>query len=185
MISTTRKVAVLVGSLRKGAYSRLTANALAALAPPSLQLHIVEIGQMPLYNQDDEAAVPASWAAFRAEIKAADAVLFVTPEYNRSVPGVLKNAIDNASRPYGANAFAGKAAGVIGVSVGAIGTAMAQQHLRNILAYLDAPTLGQPEAFIQAKEGLFDAHGEIGPANRQFLQNWMDSYVAWVKKQAG
>lgn len=109
-------------------------------------------------------------------------MLFVTPEYNRSIPGVLKNAIDHASRPYGQSAWAGKPAGVLGVSVGAIGTAMAQQHLRNILAYLDVPTLGQPEAFIQMKERLFDANGDIGADSRKFLQNWMDRYIAWVKK---
>ncbi|HRC72400.1 MAG TPA: NAD(P)H-dependent oxidoreductase, partial [Candidatus Competibacter sp.] len=112
-------------------------------------------------------------------------VLFVTPEYNRSIPGVLKNAIDHASRPYGQSAWNGKPAGVIGVSVGAIGTALAQQHLRNILAYLNMPTLGQPEAFIQAKDGLFDGAGNIGESSRKFLQDWMNQYVAWVKKHAG
>jgi chromate reductase len=116
---------------------------------------------------------------------AAHGLLFVTPEYNRSIPGVLKNAIDHASRPYGDSAFAGKPAGVVGASIGAIGTAMAQQHLRNILAYLDVPTLGQPEAFIQAKEGLFDESGAIGPASREFLQGWMDRFVAWVKTHGG
>ena len=121
----------------------------------------------------------------KAEIKEAQGLLFVTPEYNRSVPGVLKNAIDNASRPYGQSAFAGKPAGVIGVSVGAIGTALAQQHLRNILAYLDVPTLGQPEAFIQAKEGLFDADGGIGTASRKFLTDWVEHYIAFVKKHVG
>ena len=110
--------------------------------------------------------------------------LFVTAEYKRSIPGVLKNAIDRASRPYGQSAWAGKPAGVLGVSVGAIGTAMAQQHLRNVLAYLDVPTLGQPEAFIQAKEGLFDPAGNIGADSKKFLQDWMNHYVAWVKKHA-
>jgi chromate reductase len=101
------------------------------------------------------------------------------------MPGVLKNALDNGSRPYGQSAWAGKPAGVLGVSPGAIGTAMAQQHLRNVLAYLDVPTLGQPEAFIQAKDGLFDDAGDIGPGSKAFLQSWMDKYVAWVKKHAG
>ena len=119
---------------------------------------------------------------FKSEIKAAHGVLFVTPEYNRSVPGVLKNAIDHASRPYGQSAFGGKPAGVIGVSVGAIGTSLAQQHLRNILTYLDMPTLGQPEAFLQGKDGLFDASGDIG--KEAFVQSWMDAYVAWVKRHA-
>jgi chromate reductase len=119
------------------------------------------------------------------EIKSAQGLLFVTPEYNRSIPGVLKNAIDHASRPYGQSAWAGKPAGVLGVSPGAMGTAMAQQHLRNILAHLDMPTLGQPEGFIHAKEGLFDEQGNIGMNNRKFMQTWMDRYVAWVKKHAG
>jgi chromate reductase len=108
----------------------------------------------------------------------------VTPEYNRSVPGVLKNAIDHASRPYGQNAWAGKPAGVIGASIGAIGSALAQQHLRNTLAYLDVPTMGQPEAFIHAKEGLFDDAGGIAAGSKDFLQRWMNTYVAWVKKHA-
>lgn len=118
----------------------------------------------------------------KSEIAAAQGLLFVTPEYNRSIPGVLKNAIDHASRPYGQSAFAGKPGGVIGVSVGAIGTAVAQQHLRNVLAYLDVPTLGQPEVFIQAKEGLFNPDGSIGTESRQFLQGWVDRYMAWVEK---
>ena len=121
---------------------------------------------------------------FKGEIQAAQGVLFVTPEYNRSIPGVLKNALDHASRPYGQSAWGGKPAGVIGASVGAIGTAMAQQHLRNVLAYLDMPTMGQPEGFIHAKEGLFDADGNVGEGSKKFLQGWVDSYVAWVKKHA-
>ena len=178
-------ILVLVGSLRRDSYNRQMANALAKLAPPEFSLRQAQIGDLPLYNQDDDANQAELVKRLKGEITAAKGVLFVTPEYNRSVPGVLKNAIDHASRPYGANSFAGKPAGVIGVSVGAIGTAIAQQHLRNMLAYLDAPTLGQPEAFFQVKEGLFDAYGDIGPANRQFVQKWLDSYVAWVKKHAG
>ena len=115
-------------------------------------------------------------------IAAADALIFVTPEYNRSVPGVLKNAIDHASRPHGQSAWKGKPAGVIGASVGAPGTSMAQQHLRNMLAYLDVPTLGQPEAFIHVKDGFFDAAGDIAsPDTKRFLQGWMDAYAAWIK----
>lgn len=135
-------------------------------------------------NQDDDANPAESVKRLPAEIAAAQALLFVTAEYNRSVPGVLKNAIDHASRPYGQNAWAGKPAGMLGASVGAIGTSMAQQHLRNILAYLDVPTLGQPEAFIHAKDGLFDEAGNIGVESRKFLQAWMDRYIAWVKKHA-
>ena len=124
----------------------------------------------------------ASVLRLKGEIQAAHGVLFVTAEYNRSIPGVLKNAVDHASRPYGQSAWAGKPAGVIGASVGAIGTALSQQHLRNVLAYLDMPTLGQPEAFIHAKEGLFDADGNVGEASRKFLQGWVDKYVAWVRQ---
>ena len=121
----------------------------------------------------------------KSEIAAAHGVIFVTPEYNRSVPGVLKNAIDHASRPYGESAFKGKPAGVLGVSVGAPGTPMAQQHLRNILAYLDMPTLGQPEVFMQVREGMF-ANGAIANADtRAFLQSWVDAYSAWVNRFAG
>lgn len=178
-------VAVLVGSLRKESLNRKVALALAERAPANLKLEIAEIGQLPLYNEDlDGDNAPAAYAPFRERIRRADAVLFVTPEYNRSIPGVLKNAIDNASRPYGQSAWAGKPAGVIGASIGAVGTALAQQHLRNILAYLDVPTLGQPEAFIHVKEGLFDDSGDIGAGSKEFLQGWMDRYVAWVKKHA-
>lgn len=177
-------IAVVIGSLRKDSFNRQLASALARLAPPDVQFTQVEIGDLPLYNQDNDAQPPEAVRRLKAAIAAAQGVLFVTPEYNRSIPGVLKNAIDHASRPYGQNAWAGKPAAVVGVSIGAIGTALAQQHLRNVLAYLDMPTLGQPEAFIQARDGLFDAQGNIGEASRAFLQGWMDRYVAWVKKHA-
>ena len=175
------QIAVVVGSLRHDSYNRRLATAVSRLAPSDFLFAQVEIGDLPLYNQDDDAAPADSVSRLKSEISAAQGLLFVTPEYNRSLPGVLKNAIDHASRPYGQNAWAGKPAGVLGASVGAIGTAMAQQHLRNILAYLDVPTLGQPEAFIHAKEGLFDEAGNIGEGSRKFLQSWVDRYVAWVK----
>jgi chromate reductase len=177
-------IAVVVGSLRKDSFNRKLAAALAKLAPPEFSFKQVKIDDLPLYNQDDDARPAETVKRLKAEITAARGLLFVTPEYNRSIPGALKNAIDHASRPYGQSVWGGKPAGVIGVSVGAIGTAMAQQHLRNMLAYLDVPTLGQPEAFIQAKEGLFDANGNIGQDSRKFLQEWMDRYVAWVRKHA-
>lgn len=177
-------IAVIVGSLRRDSFNRKLADAMVKLAPAEFSFAQVNIGDLPLYNQDTDGAPPPSVIRLKAEIAAAKGLLFVTPEYNRSLPGVLKNAIDHASRPYGQSAWAGKPAGVLGVSVGAIGTAMAQQHLRNILSYLDVPTLGQPEAFIQAKDGLFDASGEIGADSRKFLQGWMDHYVSWVKKHA-
>jgi chromate reductase len=179
------KIAVLVGSLRKASFNRQLATAVARLAPEGFAFEQLEIGDLPLYNQDDDGQPAPSVQRLKAAIKASQGLLFVTPEYNRSIPGVLKNAIDHASRPYGQSAWAGKPAGVLGASVGAIGTAMAQQHLRNVLAYLDVPTLGQPEAFIHAKEGLFDGDGNIGAGSRDFLQGWMDAYVAWVKTHAG
>ena len=179
------QIAVVVGSLRKDSFNRKLASAIAKLAPPEFSFKQLEIGDLPLYNQDDDAQQAASVKRLKSEITAAQGLLFVTPEYNRSMPGVLKNAIDHASRPYGQSAWAGKPAGVLGASVGAIGTAMAQQHLRNVLAYLDVPTLGQPEAFVHAKDGLFDGAGNIGPDSKAFLQKWMDQYVAWVKTHAG
>ena len=178
-------IAVLVGSLRKDSFNRKLANAVVKLAPAEFSFKQVQIGNLPLYNQDDEPNPAESVKQLKAEIAASRGLLFVTPEYNRSIPGVLKNAIDHASRPYGQNAWAGKPAGVMGTSMGASGTAMAQQHLRNILAYLDVPTLGQPEAFIHMREGLFDEAGNIGPDRREFLQSWMDHFVAWVKRHTG
>jgi chromate reductase, NAD(P)H dehydrogenase (quinone) len=178
-------IAVLVGSLRRDSFNRQLADAVAKLAPPEFSFNPVRIDDLPLYNQDDDASPAASVQRLKQDITAARGLLFVTAEYNRSVPGVLKNAIDHASRPYGKSVWAGKPAGVMGASIGAIGTAAAQQHLRTILAYLDVPTLGQPEVFIQAKEGLFDPSGNLGPDSRPFLQGWMDHYVAWVTRQAG
>ena len=178
------QIAVLVGSLRRDSNNRKLALAIEKLAPPEFSFKHIEIGDLPQYNQDDDASPATSVKRLRADIKAAQGVLFVTPEYNRSIPGVLKNAIDHGSRPYGESVWAGKPAAVIGASIGVIGTAMAQQHLRNVLAYLDMPTLGQPEAFIHAKDGLFDADGSIGAGSQKFLQSWMDRYVAWVKQHA-
>ena len=178
------QIAVIVGSLRRDSFNRKLADAMAKLGPPDFSFTQLRIDDLPLYNQDDDAGPADSVKRLKAAITAAQGLLFVTPEYNRSVPGVLKNAIDHASRPYGQSAWAGKPAGVMGASVGAIGTSMAQQHLRNVLAYLDVPTLGQPEAFIHATDGLFDATGNLGERSKTFLQNWMDHYVAWVKRHA-
>ena len=176
------QIAVLVGSLRRGSFNRKLALAMAKLAPAESVFQQLQIDDLPLYNQDDDVNQAPSVKRLKSALGAAHGLLLVTPEYNRSIPGVLKNAIDHASRPYGQNSWAGKPAGVLGVSVGAMGTAMAQQHLRAILAYLDVPTLGQPEAFIQAKDDLFDTNGDIGKASLAFLQGWMDHYVAWVRK---
>jgi chromate reductase len=179
------RIGVVIGSLRRDSFNRKLADAIVKLGPPEFSFTQLEIGDLPLYNQDDDGNPADQVKRLKAEITKSDGILFVTPEYNRSMPGVLKNALDHASRPYGQSAWAGKPAGVIGASIGAIGTAIAQQHLRNSLAYLDMPTLGQPEAFIQVKEGLFDEDGNIGnEGSRKFLQDWIDRYVSWVKRHA-
>ena len=179
------KIAVVVGSIRKDSINRKLATALAALAPPDFSFEHVRIDDLPLYNQEHDATPSEQVKRLKADVSGSQGLLFVTPEYNRSIPGVLKNAIDHASRPYGQSVWNGKPAGVIGASGGAIGTALAQQHLRNILAYLNVPTLGQPEAFVQFKEGLVDPHGQITvPETKKFLQAWMDKYVAFVKLNA-
>jgi len=177
-ISMSQKtVAVVVGSIRKESFNRQFAEALVKQFPTELKAQFIRIDDLPLYNQDDDGNPAPQVTRLRGEIKAADAVLFVTAEYNRSVPGVLKNAIDHASRPWGQSVWAGKPAGVVGVSVGAIGTSLAQQHLRNVLAYLDMPTLGQPEMFLQWKEGLVQ-DGAIGPDSKEFVQKYVDAFAA-------
>lgn len=182
-MSSQYKIALIIGSLRRDSYNRKLANAIKKLAPPEFSFQELRIDDLPLYNQDDDSNQSAPVKRLKSEISASHGVVFVTPEYNRSMPGVLKNAIDHASRPYGESAWMGKPAAVLGASIGAQGTSMAQQHLRNTLAYLDMPTLGQPEVFLQVKEGFFDQNGDIArPDTRQFLQGWMDAYVAWVKK---
>jgi chromate reductase len=175
------KIAVIVGSLRKDSFNLKLANAVVKLAPSNFSFNQLQISDLPLYNQEDDANQTEAVKRMKSELNSSQGILFVTPEYNRSIPGVLKNAIDHASRPFGQSAWAGKPAGMLGVSPGATGSSMAQQHLRNVLATLDMPTMGQPEAFIQAKEGLFDAAGDIGADSKKFLQDWMDHYVAWVK----
>jgi chromate reductase len=179
------KVAVFVGSLRKDSFNRKLARAVEKLAPDDFEFAYVRIDNLPMYNQDFDEDYPAEAARLKKDVESADAVLFVTPEYNRAMPGVLKNAIDIGSRPWGTNSFAGKPAAVLGISIGAIGTALAQQHLRNTMAYLDMPTLGQPEVFMQMKDGLLDDDGNIGnDGTRKFLQDFVDRYVAWVKRHA-
>jgi chromate reductase, NAD(P)H dehydrogenase (quinone) len=185
-MSTTRNVAVLVGSLRKGSYNRMMAHALAELAPASLKLEIVEIGQLPLYNQDDDTgSPPAAWVSFRQKLKGADALLFVTPEYNRSVPGPLKNAIDVGSRPYGQSVWDGKPAAVMSVSPGAIGGFGANHHLRQSFVFLNVPVMQQPEAYIGGAADLFDAAGKLkNDSTREFLKKFMGSFAAWTEKIA-
>lgn len=181
-MTKARTVAVLVGSLRKDSLNRRMAHALAALAPASLKLEIVEIGGLSLYNQDLDPEPPSSWVEFRGKINAAEAVLFVTPEYNRSVPGVLKNAIDIGSRPYGQSAWSGKPGAVISVSPGAIGGFGANHHLRQSLVFLDVPAMPQPEAYIGSAAELFDTDGSIkSERTRGFVQKFIDAYAAWVQ----
>jgi chromate reductase len=183
--SMSYRIAVLAGSLRRDSFNRQLASALQGLAPKGLQLELLRIDDLPPYNQDDDNNPAPPVRRLKGEIANAQGVIFVTPEYNRSIPGVLKNAIDHASRPYGQSAWAGKPAGVIGISIGSMGTSMAQQHLRNILAYLDMPTMGQPEAFLTQKPGFFDAGGGIGEeGTRQFLQKWLERYAEWVRQYA-
>jgi len=178
-----RRIAVIVGSIRKDSINRKLALALMKLAPKDFQMEILRIDDLPVFNQDHDQNPPEPVVRLKSQIAAADALLFVTPEHNRSIPTALKNALDWASRPYGKNAWAGKPAGILGASPGSIGTAVAQQHLRNVLAYLDVPTLGQPEVFIHFTEGLIDADGNISnEGTRKFLQSFVDRYAAWVER---
>ena len=180
-----RNVAVIVGSLRKGSFNRMVAHALAEVAPAELKLEIVEIGHLALYNQDTDENPPAQFTEFRNRIRSFDALLFVTPEYNRSVPGVLKNALDIASRPYGKNAWDNKPGAVVSVSIGAIGGFGANHHLRQSLAYLNVPTMAQPEAYIGPAGELFDADGKLTDEDtRKFLTKFIQAYAAWVKVHA-
>jgi chromate reductase len=180
------KVGVIVGSLRADSINRRLSRALMRLAPSAWTFEQIEIHQLPLYNQDNDGAPPPEAVRLKQHVESVDALMFLTPEYNRSMPGVLKNALDTASRPYGKNSFAGKPAGVIGASIGSIGTAVAQQHLRNVLAYLDVPTMGQPEAFIHLTEGKIDAAGEVSDDKlRSVLQRWVDAYQQFVEAHVG
>ena len=183
----TMKVAVLVGSLRRESFSRKTAKTLVALAPASLMLEIVEIGNLPLYNQDgdDDGKPPIQWTTFRKRIKEYDGVIFVTPEYNRSVPAVLKNAIDVGSRPYGQSVWAGKPGAIVSVSPGAIGGFGANHHLRQSLVFLDMPAMQQPEAYIGGAANLFDAEGKMSnESSREFLRKFIAAFEVWLRTNA-
>ena len=181
----TRTVAVLVGSLRKASLNRKVAHALAELAPEGLKLQQVGIGDLPLYDEDSEASPPPAWTAFRDAVRPADALLFVTPEYNRSVPGGLKNAIDVGSRPYGASVWSGKPGAVISVSPGAIGGFGANHHLRQSLVFLDVPCMQQPEAYIGGAGTIFDAQGELADERvKGFLSKFINAFAAWIETAA-
>jgi chromate reductase len=178
------QVAVIVGSLRRESFNQQLARAVMRMAPSWITFKAIEIGDLPLYNQDDDDRPSAPVQRLRADVMASQGLLFVSPEYNRSIPGVLKNAIDHGSRPYGQSVWAGKPAGLLGISVGVIGTALAQQHLRNVLSCLDVPTMGLPETFLQAKDGFFDADGGFGIGAKGLMQSWVEHYLAWLKQHA-
>ncbi|HEV3105430.1 MAG TPA: NADPH-dependent FMN reductase [Trinickia sp.] len=177
------KIEVVVGSLRRESFNKTLAHAVTKLASAELEFSFLDIGSLPLYSQDYDPDFPDVARHLKQQIEAADGLLFFTPEYNRSMPGVLKNAIDWGSRPWGQNSWKDKPTAVCGISLGATGTALAQQHLRNVLAYLDVPTLGQPEVFLKYADGFFDAAGNIASeGTRKFLQTFVDRYEAWVKR---
>ena len=180
----TRKIAVIVGSLRKESFNRKVAKTLMLLAPSTLDMEIVEIGELALYNQDNDAAPPPQYTEFRDRIKAVDGVLFVTPEYNRSVPAALKNAIDVGSRPYGQSAWSGKPCAIASVSPGALGGFGANHHLRQSLVFLNMPAMQQPEAYIGHIGDQFDGDTLTNDSTRAFLQKFIDAYAAWVERHA-
>jgi chromate reductase, NAD(P)H dehydrogenase (quinone) len=178
-----KKIAVLVGSLRKESFNRKMAKNLISLAPESLELEIIEIGGLPLYNQDFDDDPPVAWIEFRELLTKFDGFLFVTPEYNRSVPGVLKNAIDVGSRPYGKSVWDGKPGAVISVSPGAVGGFGANHHLRQSLVFLNVPAMQQPEAYIGGAAKLFDQSGNLAnDSTREFVQKFVNAFAEWVKK---
>jgi chromate reductase len=182
---TSHSIGIVVGSLRKQSLNRKLAHALIGLAPDSLRLEIVEIGQLPHCNADDEASPPRVIGDFKRRIEALDGVLFVTPEYNRGVPGFLKNAIDVGSRPYGKNSWGGKPTGVISVSPGAVGAFGANHQLRQSFVFLDMPTMQQPEAYIGNAASIFNAEGEIASEpTRAFLVQYLGSFARWVEKHS-
>lgn len=180
---STHKVAVLVGSLRKDSFNRKMALALADLAPTNLELEIVEIRDLSFYDQDLDGSPPETWVRFRDRIRAADALLFVTPEYNRSVPGVLKNAIDIGSRPYGQSAWQGKPGAIVSVSPSAIGGFGANHHLRQSLVFLDVAAMQQPEAYIGDAANLFDDEGAIKvESTREYMKSFLVSFATWIDR---
>ncbi len=179
------KIAVIVGSLRKESFNLKTAKALIALAPESLSLELLSIADLPMFNEDLEATPPNEWLTFREQIKAADGLLFLTPEYNRSVPGVLKNAIDVGSRPYGQNSWDGKPGAIVSISIGNISGFGANHHLRQSLVFVNVPTMAQPEAYIADASGLFDDNGNlIKDSTKEFLKKFMEAFAKWVDTNA-
>lgn len=178
------QIAVFVGSLRAESLNKKLAENLESLAPTGVTFTYADIGSLPLFNQDLEASdYPASAQAIKDIVASSDGVLFVTPEYNRSIPGVLKNAIDWVSRPWGTNSFDNKPAGVVGASASTLGAAMAQAHLRNIMVYLNTKLLGQPELYLASAHEMFDEEGSVIDASNEFLKKYIDTFIAHVKSQ--
>ena len=180
----TRKIAVIIGSMRKESFNRKVAKTLMLLAPSTLEMEIVEIGQLPMYNQDDDDNPPPTYVEFREKIKQFDGVLFCTPEYNRSVPAVLKNAIDVGSRPYGQSAWSGKPCAIVSVSPGALAGFGANHHLRQSLVFLNMPAMQQPEAYLGNIGGQFDGDQLNNDSTRGFLQKFVDAFATWVERHA-
>lgn len=181
-MSNQYQIGVVVGSLRSDSYNKKVAEALIKLFPSHFTFKFIDISTLPLYNQDADQQVPATVAEFKSQVAQSDGIIFVTPEYNRSIPGVLKNAIDQGSRPWGDNSWNGRPAGVLGVSVGNISTAIAQQHLRNSLAFLNMPTLNQPECFLKWFDGMVDEQHNFAAKSKDFIQVWVDAYAQFVEK---
>ena len=180
---SVRRVAVLVGSLRKDSFTRRVAQALRQLQPASLNLEIVEIRDLALYNSDSEDPPAAPWTAFRESIRASDAVIFLTPEYNRSIPGALKNAIDVGSRPYGKSAWSGKPCGVVSTSPGALGGFGANHHLRQCLVFLDMPVVQQPEMYVGGVDKLVEAGGKVtSDATRELFTKYLSTFASWIER---
>lgn len=180
---TTYKVGVIVGSLRKDSFNRKVANALIENAPESLSFEFIEIGNLPLYNQEYDENSPASYVDFRNKVKSMDAILFLTPEYNRSIPGALKNALDVASRPWGQSVWNDKPAGVVSVTIGTTGAFGANHHLRQMLTFLNMPAMAQPEAYISNAMSLFDENGKlINESTKGFFVSFMNAFEGWIKR---
>lgn len=178
-----KKIAVLVGSLREGSYNKKLALEMINMAPESLEMEIIEIGQLALYNEDLDQNPPAEWVEFRQKIKDAEGYLFFTPEYNRSISAVLKNALDVGSRPYGQNNWAGKPGAIVSSSISALGGAVANHTLRQTMVFLDVYTMQQPEAYIGNTMSLFDENNKLKSEDtRAFLKSWVDAFAAWVHK---
>jgi chromate reductase, NAD(P)H dehydrogenase (quinone) len=183
-MASPHNIVVIVGSIRKESFTLKIANALARLAPASLKLDVVTLHGLSFFNQDLEATPPADWLTFREKIQKSSAVLFVTPEYNRSIPGILKNAIDVASRPYGKSSFLGKPIGIVSNSPGPLGGVSAAKHLQNILPGISGPILGQPEIYLNAVGEAFDDKGQLTKeALQKVLQQYIDAFAAFVERQ--